>query len=123
MVLTPNQASPDTEALLMSLRACTQRVGGRRKEEEVEVTTAYFFFFMWLSLFLRNYQAASSVAVWLLFSSGGSFVCQEEEFNTQTPGVNNRFDLTDKPMCVFASVCVKVFVHVSVRCLVSSLSW
>lgn len=43
MVLTLNQASPDTEALLMSLRVCTQGVGGGRMEEE-EVTTAYLSF-------------------------------------------------------------------------------
>lgn len=41
--------------------------------------------------------------MWLLFPSDGSIVQEEEVFNTQTPGVNNRFDLTDKPVCVFAS--------------------
>lgn len=70
---------------------------------------------MWLSLFLRSYQAPSSVVVLLLFSSAGSFVRQEEAFNTQTSGVNNRFDLIDKPMCVFASksvcACLRVLPH------------
>lgn len=120
VVLTLNQASPDTEALLMSLRVCTQGVGGGRREEGGG-NRSLFIFVMWLSPFLRRYRAASSVVVWLFFSSGGSFVRQEEEFNTQTPGVNNGFDLTDKPMCVFAFVCIKVLVRVCVCCLLSAL--
>lgn len=47
MVLTPNQASPDTEALPMSLRVCMQGVGGGRNEdedEEEEAITAYLSF-------------------------------------------------------------------------------
>lgn len=32
----------------------------------------------------------------MLFSSHKCFVQQKNEFNTKTPGVNNRFDLTDK---------------------------
>lgn len=45
MVLTSNQASPDTEALPMSLRVCTQGVrGGRKEEEEEEAITAYLSF-------------------------------------------------------------------------------
>lgn len=52
-----------------------------------------FIFFMWLSFFLlRSYQRLSL----MLFSSGERFVQQKKEFNTETPGVNNRFDLTDK---------------------------
>lgn len=44
MVLTPNQASPDTEALPMSLGVCTEREGGGRKEEEEQAIMAYLSF-------------------------------------------------------------------------------
>ena len=50
MVLTSNQASPDTEALPMSLGVWTQGVGGGGKEEEEEeeeekeAITAYLSF-------------------------------------------------------------------------------
>lgn len=76
---------------------------------------------MCLSVFLSSYRAPFSVVVRLLFSSAGPFVCQEEAFNTRTLGVNNRFDLPDKPACV--SLPLKVFVHACVRRFSSSLSW
>lgn len=100
----------------MSLRVCTQGVGGGGGGNH-----GLFIFFMWLSLFLRSYRAHTLVAVCLLFSSGGSFVHQGEEFNTKTPGVNNSFDLTDKLVCLFASLRIKVFVPVCV-CSVDSVS-
>jgi len=56
-------------------------VSGRKdeEEEEEEAIIAYLSFSCGF-LFLRSYQALSSVVGWLLFSSGGSFVQQEEEF-------------------------------------------
>lgn len=86
----------------------------RRKGEG---THSLFIFFMWLSVFLRSYQAPFSVVVRLLFSSAGPFVCQEEAFNTQALGVNNRFDLRDKPECVLASESVCACVCVLLRLL------
>lgn len=56
MVLSRNQASPDTEALPMSLRACTPGVGGGGNH-------SLFIFSCGFLSFLQSYQAASSVVV------------------------------------------------------------
>lgn len=60
MVLTPNQLSPDTEALPREPRGVHEwEYGGR----EGGGNHSLFIFFMWLSLLLRSYQAPSSVVV------------------------------------------------------------
>lgn len=77
--------------------------GGRRPQ--------LIYLFMWCSPPLISYRASSSTVLWLLFPSEGSFVQREEAFNTQTPGVNNRFDLADKlrvRLRVWECLCVSV---------------
>lgn len=64
-VLTSDQASPDTEALPMSLRVCTQGVGGGREggRKEEEAITAYLSFSCGFLFFWRSYQSPSSGVV------------------------------------------------------------
>lgn len=78
-----------------------------------EAAVAYLSFHVVFSTFNKLSGFLLDRPVRLLFPSGGSIVQQEEAFNTQAPGVNNRFDLADKlrvrlEVCLCA-VCARGF--------------